>query len=111
MVLIEIVYCHNALQEILPAFSLPDSQLLFVFFFWWLLFLQICPFPLQINNSTSNTTAKTVCKDCDKLYQNLEESYKDLTNSDSIEYKVCGDVSASVSIILLDYCVSNTAPK
>ena len=33
MVLVEIVYCHNALQEILPAFSLPDSQLLFVFFF------------------------------------------------------------------------------
>mgnify|MGYP000017115016 CR=1 FL=1 len=67
------------------------------------MFLQICPFPLVVNISQANTTAKTVCNDCEHLYQSLAQSYKNITNSDSIEYKVCGDVSASVSIISLDF--------
>ena len=31
------------------------------------------------------------------MYQDLEESYKDITKSDSQDFKVCVDVSASVS--------------
>ena len=31
------------------------------------------------------------------MYRALEESYKDIIKSDSQEYKVCADVSASVS--------------
>lgn len=58
---------------------------------------KICPFPLVVNISQANTTAKTVCSDCESLYRSLAESYKSITNSDSIEYKVCGDVSASMN--------------
>ncbi|XP_074627315.1 osteopetrosis-associated transmembrane protein 1-like isoform X1 [Acropora palmata] len=58
---------------------------------------KICPFPLVVNISQANTTAKTVCNDCERLYRSLAQSYKNITNSDSIEYKVCGDVSASMN--------------
>ena len=54
--------------------------------------------PIPVNNSNSSEINKRLCENCEKIYQSLEESYKAITNSDSLEYKICADVSASVSM-------------
>ncbi|XP_068755663.1 osteopetrosis-associated transmembrane protein 1-like [Montipora capricornis] len=53
--------------------------------------------PIPVNNSNSSEINKGLCENCEKIYKSLEESYKAITNSDSLEYKICADVSASMN--------------
>jgi len=63
---------------------------------------QIHIFPVPANHSKTNTSSlhSNLCVNCKKFYQALEESYKNITLSDTRE--VCADVSASVSMPLIN---------
>ena len=64
------------------------------------LFSKIHIIPLPINHSKTNTSSlhTGLCNNCNSSYRALEKAYKKITESDALDYKVCADVSASVSM-------------
>ena len=63
------------------------------------LYLQIHVIPVPSNHSGANSSTlhSSLCDKCRGYYDDLEKSYKTIKVSDAQDYKVCGDVSASVS--------------
>ena len=63
------------------------------------LYLQIHVIPVPSNHSGANSSTlhSSLCDKCRGYYNDLEKSYKKIKVSDAQDYKVCGDVSASVS--------------
>ena len=62
-------------------------------------FSQIHILPVSVNHTAANTSeVLSVCDACNKSYRALDASYRKIAVSDSQEYKVCADVSASVSM-------------
>lgn len=54
--------------------------------------------PVPTNGSYHNISGlQSVCDDCRNSYSYLEESYKKIARSDTEEFKVCADVSASMN--------------
>jgi len=65
------------------------------------LYLQIHIIPVPSNHSGANSSTlhSSLCDKCRRYYDDLEKSYKKIKKSDAQDYKVCGDVSASVSTV------------
>lgn len=59
---------------------------------------QIHILPVPVNHTANVSALRSVCEACNKSYRALDSSYKKIAGSDSQEYKVCADVSASVSM-------------
>ncbi|KAL9968689.1 hypothetical protein ACROYT_G020807 [Oculina patagonica] len=59
---------------------------------------QIHILPVPVNHTAANASVVlSVCDACNKSYRDLDAAYKKIAVSDSQEYKVCADVSASMN--------------
>ncbi|CAH3032302.1 unnamed protein product, partial [Porites lobata] len=59
--------------------------------------IHVIPVPSNHSGANSSTLHSSLCDKCRGYYNDLEKSYKKIKVSDAQDYKVCGDVSASMN--------------